>query len=469
MASITTTPRPRPSLRNISSASTPVMRMDRQQDIRIGDPVDVPGGMDGTVRFVGEVKGKAGFFVGVELSKQWAARGKNDGDVDGVRYFSCSVPGSGIFLPITRATKRTSTALTSPISTVNTPTTPSLDSYSINEGNSMLHTTPPTPSQPPKQYNPPPGSRRAPSPAFRPKSRPSLPRPESPIRRLQNATPVGGSRPSLSSVTHNPRLGAPRFAPSPTPGKMAGRTRAMHSSMNDSPAPTSRTNGSHSNTVTPNSNRDATVSALEEENSRLEALLQEKAETITRITSEFDGHRADFRSTLDTLELASDETNRVYEAKIGELERELKMKQDQHLEVEEVALQVHHMEGLVSEMEEDLERALRGEAEARGEAEYLRGEVERLRTELRERENGVLAGKPQAQNGGNGIKEITAHEDPVTPIDGPEEDDEDFAQAMPKKNIEEPKKTVIQEDSTKWCALCEGDGHDSISCPYEKP
>ena len=23
-------------------------------------------------------------------------------------------------------------------------------------------------------------------------------------------------------------------------------------------------------------------------------------------------------------------------------------------------------------------------------------------------------------------------------------------------------------DADKWCALCEGDGHDSISCPFEK-
>lgn len=52
-------------------------------DIEVGDLVEVPGGMDGTVKFVGEVRGKQGYFVGVELSKKWAARGKNDGDADG--------------------------------------------------------------------------------------------------------------------------------------------------------------------------------------------------------------------------------------------------------------------------------------------------------------------------------------------------------------------------------------------------
>lgn len=53
------------------------------RDLGVGDVVDVPGGMHGTVKFIGEVKGKKGIFAGVELSREWAARGKNDGDVEG--------------------------------------------------------------------------------------------------------------------------------------------------------------------------------------------------------------------------------------------------------------------------------------------------------------------------------------------------------------------------------------------------
>lgn len=53
------------------------------QDIDVGDLVDVPGGMHGIVKFVGTVRGKKGNFAGVELAKKFAARGKNDGDVDG--------------------------------------------------------------------------------------------------------------------------------------------------------------------------------------------------------------------------------------------------------------------------------------------------------------------------------------------------------------------------------------------------
>lgn len=53
------------------------------QDIRVGDLVDVPGGMYGLVKFVGAINGKAGMFAGVELSREHASRGKNDGAVDG--------------------------------------------------------------------------------------------------------------------------------------------------------------------------------------------------------------------------------------------------------------------------------------------------------------------------------------------------------------------------------------------------
>ena len=53
------------------------------RNLEVGDVVDVPGGMHGTVKFIGEVRGKKGIFAGVELSREWAARGKNDGDVEG--------------------------------------------------------------------------------------------------------------------------------------------------------------------------------------------------------------------------------------------------------------------------------------------------------------------------------------------------------------------------------------------------
>ena len=49
----------------------------------VGDTVEVPGNMQGTVRFIGSVNGRKGTFVGVDLHPEFAQRGKNSGDVDG--------------------------------------------------------------------------------------------------------------------------------------------------------------------------------------------------------------------------------------------------------------------------------------------------------------------------------------------------------------------------------------------------
>ena len=70
---------------NALTGKSPTTRSARMTDVdlAVGDLVNVPGEMYGTVKFVGSVKGKAGRFVGVELSREFAARGKNDGDVDG--------------------------------------------------------------------------------------------------------------------------------------------------------------------------------------------------------------------------------------------------------------------------------------------------------------------------------------------------------------------------------------------------
>lgn len=65
------------------SPLTPRAGTSFRTDISVGDTVDVPGDMLGTVRFVGTIPGKKGTFAGVELSPDFATRGKNDGDVDG--------------------------------------------------------------------------------------------------------------------------------------------------------------------------------------------------------------------------------------------------------------------------------------------------------------------------------------------------------------------------------------------------
>jgi len=128
------------------------------------------------------------------------------------------------------------------------------------------------------------------------------------------------------------------------------------------------------------------------DSAQLRAIIREKNEKMAMLTAEFDAHRADFRSTIDTLEMASTETERVYEKKVEELMQEIRELQDRGEDVESVARQLKQLEDLVQELEEGLEEARRGEADARGEAEFLRGEVERTKAEF-EREKAKEAAK----------------------------------------------------------------------------
>ncbi|KAF1839941.1 uncharacterized protein K460DRAFT_371903 [Cucurbitaria berberidis CBS 394.84] len=456
----------------VGAASPPPNRMGADgRDIGVGDAVDVPGGMHGVVKFIGSVSGKKGVFAGVELSRQYASRGKNDGEVEGTQYFKTSVPGSGIFLPVHRASKRSS-ADSSDFPP--TPTTPGYNNFSLSTIEKP-NFGPDTPSIPKFSQSLGPGA-RAQSPQFKSPGRPSLARPESPHRQKPGLTVTPGktgritpSGFSKSAIGAPPRFASPappRFnSPAPsralplqkprTPGPQRPYSRnnsrlGQHDTIDEdgetTPVGTSRTSNDSLSSFKnrrpgsrPGSNQSEEVQRLtkllEERDKQLKdqasslsemeaslseiqnlipddgmdfgsshsngepndvgqlrSLLREKNDKIAMLTSEFDAHRSDFRSTIDTLELASTETERVYEKKVEELQEELREYQSRTEDVETVAMQLKQLEELVQELEEGLEDARRGEAEARGEVEFLRGEVERGRSELRrEREKAAAA------------------------------------------------------------------------------
>lgn len=151
----------------------------------------------------------------------------------------------------------------------------------------------------------------------------------------------------------------------------------------------------------------------DKDTSQLRGLLREKNEKIAMLTAEFDAHRADFRSTIDALEMASTETERVYEKRIEELMGDIRELESRNLDVDSVATQLKQLEELVQELEEGLEDARRGEAEARGEVEFLRGEVERTRTELRREREKSGNGPAVVGDKGPSTKELEQKEDEI--------------------------------------------------------
>ena len=392
--------------------------------------------------------------------------------IGSVRYFTTSSPMSGIFVPLSRATKRNSAQSSNP------PPTPPLSSYSA-------------PMPGPSRRSDSPGPRSLGSSLARPAGgRPSLSRPESPVRR-----PPGGRPSLLPPIT--PRhasaaAGTRLVTPGPAPGKFFSGERGRAGSVSVGLEPEGRpgTSGGVPR-ITPvpkqmgtslgvkkhnafplrspsamerrglddeisspidmdvpgvisngQAENETTIAALEKkltererqldeqtaslvemeqtlielqsligsaqhnatsqmmlprniedaDASQLRALLREKNEKIQQLNTEFDMHRADFRSTIDTLELASSETVRVYEKRVEDLLAENRELQERGEDVESVARQLKQLEELVAELEEGLEDARRGEAEARGEVEFLRGEVERSKEELRrEKEKSAAA------------------------------------------------------------------------------
>ncbi|TPR09663.1 hypothetical protein CAN33_0052595 [Aspergillus niger] len=357
-------------------------------DVQVGDLVNVPGGMFGTVKYLGSVAGKPGKFAGIELAPEHARRGKNNGDVEGRRYFSTSVPGSGIFVPMNNnkyVTKRSS----GPASTVSTG--------------------PPTPSRPVNF-----SKSVGPGPAMRPPRvrRPSLPRPESPRGPPPSKLTLTGLRTPSSASRAAPSSTYPR-SPIKAPSRASDRppSRVSRVSTEDD-GPASRVSEVQQSAMAAEvqelkdhikslenqlldrdkqldeqahtlSDFQRTLEELEGSDSlSIRAQLRERNERIAQLTAEFDLHRADFRSTLDTLEIAASETERVYEQRLDELMQQNRELQDRGEDVEAVARQLKQLEELVSELEEGLEDARRGEAEARAEVEFLRGEVERTKLEL---------------------------------------------------------------------------------------
>ncbi|VDO00213.1 unnamed protein product [Rodentolepis nana] len=84
-----------------AKVDTGLHKSQTSEDYALGDRVLVAGLRRGTIRFIGETQFAPGLWYGVELSK---AVGKNDGSVEGVRYFTCE-PKHGVFAPASRLQK----------------------------------------------------------------------------------------------------------------------------------------------------------------------------------------------------------------------------------------------------------------------------------------------------------------------------------------------------------------------------
>ncbi|ODN90790.1 hypothetical protein L198_06107 [Cryptococcus wingfieldii CBS 7118] len=81
----------------------------------VGERVRISSmGYEGTLRFYGATEFKEGVWAGVELEGGFKGKGKNDGNVGGVQYFSCP-PNCGIFVTAVKLSQPTTGASHPPL------------------------------------------------------------------------------------------------------------------------------------------------------------------------------------------------------------------------------------------------------------------------------------------------------------------------------------------------------------------
>lgn len=73
---------------------------DKKKDLQVGDYVVVGGTKRGYIKFIGITKFSPGIWCGVELDDNI---GKNDGSINGIRYFTCEKT-RGVFAPLNKVT-----------------------------------------------------------------------------------------------------------------------------------------------------------------------------------------------------------------------------------------------------------------------------------------------------------------------------------------------------------------------------
>lgn len=210
---------------------------------------------------------------------------------------------------------------------------------------------------------------------------------------------------------------------------------------------------------------------------QLLASIQEKDEKIRSLLSEFDIHRADFRSTIEALEAGVHETERVYADNISKHEAEIRALKDSQSQkddfesMESIATQLKSLEELVAELEEGLEDARRGEAEARSELEHLRGEVERHQSQA---DRAQTAGSPKQDSDDKAeIARLTAlveklmteatdarksYPNGLHSADGTHSP----LQASPDAQVDDAARDATSTEP--YCENCEKHGHDLLSC-----
>ncbi|GEQ70533.1 hypothetical protein JCM33374_g4211 [Metschnikowia sp. JCM 33374] len=274
----------------------------------IGTPVLVPGANrgNGILRYVGQIRGKPGTFGGIELQGPIAAsRGKNSGDVDGVKYFDVTQPMTGLFLPWDRlraanpslppSERLKSRSLSSKRDSVATPTPSRRSSASphVLNGNGGIGE-----------------SGRPFSPAGRPFSRAgSLSRE---FRSAESLSSVNSASPVTEHV-----MDIPQKAPDTSSSSSRAELVELRAQLEQKTREFDR-----KETIL--LDLQATVDQLHPVLEDYEKNLEEKDRKLKKQKNDYDRAREEWRSSLDLMLSSQQEAENLYEMQISDLKEEIR-------------------------------------------------------------------------------------------------------------------------------------------------
>ncbi|GAO51266.1 hypothetical protein G7K_5372-t1 [Saitoella complicata NRRL Y-17804] len=316
-------------------------------DISIGETVEVMGDegpVRGVIRWIGEVDGKPGMFVGVEALEGF--KGKNSGDVAGKVYFKTK-PGMGIFTKkVTRVPPkmaslsaeattpsrgplRTKSALSSSSSTTTASTSVTRKALGV----SSPATGPKKPmARTPTAVRSPAPTAKAPSGV---ENVAALKREIANLKeQMTTAKEFEGQLAQLEALLQEKaaevkQLKIERDARTEELSRMANEFTELQGFIVSQAQPTST-----------GAERSAELDELRRQ-------LREREERLERLSRERETLRQDFRTTIDALNQSSDETTRVYEAEIAKLSELLHQSPDE--QIQNYVARIHELERLYEE------------------------------------------------------------------------------------------------------------------------
>ena len=77
----------KPKSATAAPTATDETGLESSKNFNLGDRVKTKGGLNGAIRYIGKVESlPKGYFLGIQLDEE---KGKNDGEVKGIRIFTC--------------------------------------------------------------------------------------------------------------------------------------------------------------------------------------------------------------------------------------------------------------------------------------------------------------------------------------------------------------------------------------------